>query len=79
MRRNAINEEERESWKELYLEQKDIVHILIRKEMSKHEEKTVKEIKESKDMGKKMWGYIKKLRGEEIKEKGVLRIYGEDG
>ena len=47
--------------------------------MSKHEEKTVKEIKECKDGGKKMWEYIKKLRGEEIKEKGVLRIYGEDG
>lgn len=79
-RRNATtNEEERERWKELYPKQKERVHVLIKKEICKQEEKTVKEMKESKDGGKKMWEYIKKLKGEKIKEKNPLKIYGEDG
>ncbi len=40
-------------WKNRYLEQKEKVSRLIREEMCKQEEKITKEIKESRDGGKK--------------------------
>ena len=78
-RRNAQGREEEERWKELYTEQKIKVQNMIRKEIYKHEEKLTREIRENKDGGRKMWEYIKKLKGEQVKEKGTLRLYGEDG
>ena len=47
--------------------------------MFKEEERITKEIRESRDGGKKIWECIKKLKGETVKEKGPLRVYDEDG
>ena len=50
---------------------------LIKKEIRKHEEKIVEEIKQ--DKGRKgLWKNIKKISGKEVKKK-ELRIYDEDG
>ena len=78
-RRNAECIEEEARWKALYLEQKTKVQIKIRKEMYKQEEKITEEIKDKKDGRKKMWEYIRMLKGEKAKDKNTLRIYGEDG
>ena len=41
---------------------------MIRKEIYKHEEKLSREIRENKDVG-----IHKKLKGEQVKEKGTLK------
>ena len=50
---------------------------LIKKEIRKHEEKIVEEIKHDKG-GKEIWNNIRKMRGKEVKKK-ELGIYNEDG
>ena len=50
---------------------------LIKREIRKHEEKIVEEIKQDKG-GKELWENIRKISGKEVKKK-VLRIYDEDG
>ena len=49
----------------------------IKKEIRKHEEKIVEEIKQDKG-GKELWKNIRKIREKEVKKK-ELRIYDEDG
>ena len=62
---------------ERYKEQKIKVRELIKKEIRKHEEKIVEEIKQDKG-GKELWRNIRKISGKEVKKK-ELRIYDEDG
>ena len=50
---------------------------LIKKEIRKHEEKIVEEIKQDKG-GKELWKNIRKISGKEVKKK-ELKIYDEDG
>ena len=49
---------------------------LIKKEIRKHEEKIVEEIKQDKG-GKELWRNIRKISGKEVKKK-ELRIFDED-
>ena len=49
---------------------------LIKKEIRKHEEKIVEEIKKDKG-GKELWKNIRKISGKEVKKR-ELRIYYED-
>ena len=50
---------------------------LIKREIRKHEEKIVEEIKQDKG-GKELWKNIRKISGKEVKKK-ELRIFDEDG
>ena len=50
---------------------------LIKKEIRKHEEKIVEEIKQDK-RGKELWKNIRKISGKKVKKK-ELRIYDGDG
>ena len=61
----------------MYKEQKIKVRELIKKEIRKHEEKIVEEIKQDKG-GKELWNNIRKISGKEVKKK-ELKIYDEDG
>ena len=62
---------------ERYKELKIKVRELIEKEIRKHEEKIVEEIKQDKG-GKELWKNIRKISGKEVKKK-ELRIFDEDG
>lgn len=64
-------------WK-LYREQKEYVKQLVYKEKTKHENIIVEQIKNCKDSGKKMWEQIRKLKGENSKERKV-NLYSEFG
>lgn len=46
--------------------------------MTVHVENVYKEIEESKDSGRKLWGMIKKLRGNN-KEEIEAKFYDEEG
>ena len=78
-RRNAQSREEEMKWKDLHLQQKIKVQVQMREEIFKHEEKIAQRIKETKDGRGKMWEYIRMLKGEKVKEKNTLTVYGEDG
>ena len=75
--RNENREREKHLIWERYKEQKIKVRELIKKEIRKHEEKIVEEIKQDKG-GKELWKNIKKISGKEVKKK-ELRIYDADG
>lgn len=64
-RRNALNGEEEEKWKNLYIEQKSKVQTLIKREMLAHEEK-MKGIKEDKSNGRNTWRDSKSLIYERV-------------
>ena len=75
--RNKSREREKYLIWKRYKEQKIKVRELIKKEIRKHEEKNVEEIKPDKG-GKELWKNIRKISGKEVKKK-ELRIYDEDG
>ena len=75
--RNENREREKHLIWERYKEQKIKVRELIKKEIRKHEEKIVEEIKQDKG-GKELWKNIRKISGKEVKKK-ELRIYDADG
>ena len=75
--RNENREREKYLIWERYKEQKIKVRELIKKEIRKHEEIIVEEIKQDKG-GKELWKNIRKISGKEVKKK-ELRIYDEDG
>lgn len=47
-KKTAVNKEEEDKWKKLYIEPRMKVQLLIRKEISDGEEKTISEMKENK-------------------------------
>ena len=71
--RNENREREKYLIWERYKEQKIKVKELIKKEIRKHEEKIVEEIKQDKG-GKELWKNIRKISGREVKKKRAENI-----
>ena len=61
-----------------YMDQKNKVKKMVREAITGYEVKMAMEIKHAKDSGRKMWKYINKLKGVDLKQKNV-DIYNEDG
>ena len=66
-----------EYWEEKYKNQKLKVQELIRREMTKYEEKVINEIEENKDT-KKIFKMIDKLRGKEGEKRKEIVIMNAD-
>ena len=71
--KNENREREKYLIWERYKEQKIKVRELIKKEIRKHEEKIVEEIKQDKG-GKELWKNIRKISGMEVKKKRAENI-----
>ena len=78
-RRNANNEEERESLYREYQKQKKTTQILVKEEISKHERKVTEEIRQSACKSKALWENISKLKGKEAKQITEIHLYTEEG
>ena len=78
LKRNAINEEEKENLTLLYLNQKEKVQSMIREKMFEYEDKKTKEIRDSTDRGKHMWKYIHMLRAINTNKQDQC-IYNNEG
>ena len=75
---NAENACDEEKYWKLYISQKQRVKILVKKEVNIYEKRLTREIKESKDSGKKMWQLIAKMRGDKESDT-ELRVYDGQG
>ena len=78
MKRNISNMNDREHYESLYDRQKKKAQQKTREELTRHEKKSIEEIKETKNSRKKMWNLINKLRRTNQKEKET-GIYNEEG
>ena len=61
-----------------YMDQKNKVKRMVKEAITEYEVKMTNEIKNAKDSGRKMWKYINKLKGVDLKQK-VVDIYNADG
>lgn len=55
------------------------VQLLIKDEMSKHEERITREIRESNGKDNKLWETINKLKGKNKRENRKLEIFSKEG
>ena len=75
--RNCNAENREENWGR-YLQQKELVKQMIRKELGEHKKGVTQEIREAKDSGQLMWTIINKLKGSE-KTEMEIPLYSEEG
>lgn len=78
-RRKRREGEEARRLEDKYVKQKKKVQRLLKKEMSTHEEKITREIKEGKDKSKMLWENINKLQDKEIKKMEGLALNRNGG
>ena len=75
--RNTKDERERDLAKERYISKKREVQKSIKQEISKHEERKTREIREGRTSGKKLWEHVNKLRGREVRRMEEREVYKE--
>ena len=75
--RNCNAENREQNWGR-YLQQKELVKQMIRKELGKYQKRATQEIREAKDSGQKMWNIVNKLKGSE-KTETEIPLYSEEG
>lgn len=79
-KRNASLQEERDRAEGCYQDQKTKVQLMIKERITEHEERVAKQLRESKDIGKNMWKYIKMLKNINKDNKNEDRsLYDENG
>ena len=78
-KRHAVNDNEKELYENLYQQQKMKIQKMVIEAMINYEEKLTNEIKNAKNRNKSLHMYIKKLRGEKIKDNSKIIIYDTEG
>lgn len=70
--------EEYKRYDSLYREQKIIVKNMIKDAMWKHEKKVTDDIRRDRNMTRKLWEHIKRLKGENLRESKKITLYGDN-